>query len=57
MFRGCEKLKSLDLSNIKTTSSHGYMYRMFEGCKSLEYLNINGLNTNSIKDMKYVFAV
>ena len=55
MFRNCESLTSLDLSNFNTLSVTS-MSSMFEGCKNLETIEF-GINfdTSWVKSMSYLF--
>ena len=55
MFKGCKKLKLIDLSNFDT-SKVTKMNNMFYGCTSLRFLDISYFNmgeTLNIKDMFY----
>ena len=55
MFSGCEKLKSVDLSNFNT-SRVKYMNTMFSGCESLTELNVSNFDTRNVEDMPGMFS-
>ena len=55
MFSGCEKLESLDLSQLKTDNVT-YMFYMFSECSNLTTLNLSGLNTENVKEMNGMFS-
>lgn len=44
LFRGCNKLESIDLTNLDTSSATD-MFFMFSGCSSLESLDLSPLDT------------
>jgi len=53
-FFHCSSLKSIDLSNIKSSSINN-TNRMFCGCNSLQYINMNNLNMENVEDASYMF--
>ena len=53
-FRNCEKLESIDLSYINTSSLKD-AYNMFSGCINLKSLNLSSLDTSKLTDMSGVF--
>ena len=55
MFRDCNELKSLDLSNFNTIKVI-IMSKMFENCFELEYLDLSNFNTNIVIDMSFMFT-
>ena len=54
MFKGCNSLKSLNLSNFDTSKVTD-MNSMFEGCYSLVSLNLNDFNTQNVLYMNRMF--
>lgn len=54
MFRGCYKLKSLDLSGFDTSKVTN-MSDMFKGCSGLTSLNIPGWDTSKVISMRTMF--
>jgi surface protein len=54
MFRGCNKLTSLDLSNFNTAKVTN-MSSMFYGCESLTSLDVSVFDTTNVTDMSYMF--
>lgn len=55
MFRGCKKLKILDLSSFNTEKVQN-MRGLFYECKLLEKLNISSFDTKNVTSMKLMFA-
>ena len=54
MFRKCENLETLDLSNFDTSLATNISY-MFSDCKRLSNLTISSFDISNIKDMSYLF--
>ncbi len=54
MFKGCEGLTSLNLSNFNTNNVTN-MCCMFNQCSSLTSLNLFNLKTNNVNNMSYMF--
>ena len=54
MFRDCEKLEKLNLSNFDTSNVTD-MSGMFNGCSLLKELNLNNFNTLNVTSMRYMF--
>ena len=54
MFKNCEKLKELDISNFKTDNVKN-MNSMFYNCISLEKLTLSEIKTEKVKDMSFMF--
>ena len=54
MFRGCDSLISIDLSNFDTSSVTN-MRGMFAGCNSLISLNLSNFNTSKVTTMDEKF--
>ena len=54
MFRGCDSLISIDLSNFDTSSVIN-MRGMFAGCNSLISLNLSNFNTSKVTTMDEKF--
>jgi len=55
MFRGCEKLLSLDLSHFDTSKVTD-MSTMFYSCKALTGLNVSSFDTRNVRNMANMFA-
>ena len=55
MFRGCEKLTSLDLSKFETSSVTDMDY-LFMGCTALTSVNLSSFDTANLTTMSYIFA-
>ena len=53
MFRGCQNLKSVSMSNL--TSKVTGMNNLFRNCSSLAILNISNLDTSQVVIMSYMF--
>ena len=54
MFKNCDKLRSVNLSNLDTSNVNNMSY-MFNGCKSLTSLNVSNFNTSQVNYMSYMF--
>ena len=54
MFKNCENLTELDLSNFKTNNVTD-MKEMFSGCKNLITLNIDNFTTDNVENMSKMF--
>ena len=54
MFRGCEKLSSIDLSNFNTAKFERMDY-MFQGCSNLKELDLTKFNTAQVYTMQSMF--
>ena len=54
MFKSCDDLTSLDLSNFDTSNSTD-MASMFAGCSKLASLNISNFDTSNVTDLQYMF--
>jgi len=55
MFKGCEKLKKVDLSNLAGGEAVRYVDHMFEGCTALESVNITNISGDKLEDEDYNF--
>ena len=55
MFRDCNKLTYLNLSNFNTQNVTNMSY-MFDGCNSLTNLNLLNFNTQNVTDMYEIFT-
>ena len=55
MFRGCDNLTSLDLSNFNTSKVTN-MASMFNGCSNLTSLNVSNFNTSLVTNTSYMFG-
>ena len=55
MFRGCESITNLDLTNIDTSSTTTF-YCLFNMCYELVSLNVNNLNTSNVTNMNETFS-
>lgn len=55
MFSDCERLSSLDLSNLNT-SKVADMSFMFNGCDKLKNINLKNLDTRNVTNMKGMFS-
>lgn len=55
LFEGCEKLKTLDISNFVFNTSLTKLHRMFYGCKSLTKLTLPDLSNANIYYLNYTF--
>lgn len=55
LFRGCGKLKTLDLSAFNTKQITDMSY-MFNECKELEELNSEAFEASNVTNMQYMFA-
>ena len=55
MFRGCESLKSIDLSSFNTNNVIN-MSGMFFGCESLKSIDLSSFNTNNVTNMSSMFS-
>jgi surface protein len=54
MFQNCEKLTSIDVSNLNTQNV-AFMEYMFSGCSSLKTLDVRNFNTENVEKMNSVF--
>ena len=54
MFKGCNNLKNIDLSNFNTSKVTN-MGDMFEGCGQLTELDLSSFDTSNVKIMYYMF--
>ena len=54
MFRSCEKLTQLYLTNFKTENVTD-MAAMFSGCQSLTSLDLSNFKTENVQNMSYMF--
>ena len=54
MFRECNKLVSVDISNLNSNSLSILTY-LFEGCANLEYINMSNFIENSNADVSNIF--
>ena len=52
MFRNCESLKSLDLSNFDTSQVTD-MNNMFQNCYTLTSLNITNFDNSKVTNLGY----
>ena len=55
MFRNCSKLKSVDISTLKTDASTSFR-EMFRGCSSLETVDVSGFTTENVISMYAMFS-
>ena len=55
MFRNCNRLQSLDLSNFNTAKVK-HMDYMFNWCETLQSLDLSNFNTAMVKEMNLMFA-
>lgn len=55
MFRGCESLKSIDLSHFDTSNAE-YMIAMFRSCSGLTSLDVSHFDTRKVKSMDNMFC-
>ncbi len=56
MFKGCEKLRSVNLSNLDTSNVTD-MYMMFWNCRSLTSLDVSNFDTSKVTSMEETFAL
>ena len=54
IFRGCESLTSINLSDFDTSKVTNMSY-MFSRCSSLTSINLFGFNTKNVSDMSFMF--
>ena len=54
MFRGCNYINKLNLSNFNTQNVTNMEY-MFDGCKSLNDLDLSNFNTQNAINMEFMF--
>jgi len=54
MFRECESLTNIDLSNFNSQNVIS-MSSMFSWCESLTNINLSNLNTQNVKNMSWMF--
>ncbi len=54
MFRGCNNLTSLDVTNFNTSKVTNMSYMFYE-CKKLPSLNVTNFDTQNVTDMSYMF--
>ena len=54
VFKDCQKLKSIDLSNFVTTSVTD-ICEMFNGCQSVKSLDLSTFHTPALTNMKHLF--
>ena len=54
MFRNCNKLVSVDLSNLNSNNSM-YLTDLFKDCINLEYINLSNFIENSNVDASNIF--
>ena len=54
MFKGCQSLTSLDLSNLKTSNVNN-MHDMFANCSSLTSLDLSSFDTSNVNNMNSMF--
>ena len=54
MFKGCNALTSLDVSNFYTSKVTD-MYEMFYQCNALTSLDVSGFDTTNVMNMGYMF--
>ena len=54
MFHGCDKIKSIDLSNFNTENVTNILY-MFSGCKNLKNIDLSNFITDKVTTMSYMF--
>ena len=55
MFRGCDSLVSLDISNFNTSNVEN-MQSMFKDCSSLVSLDLSNFNTINVQSMAEMFC-
>ena len=55
MFKGCELITNINLSNFNTNNVTN-MYCMFYGCSSLTNINLSNFNTNKVTNMYGMFG-
>ena len=55
MFDGCRSLKSLDLSNFRTTQLRGRTDSMFRNCELLTSLDLSNFKINGISSISKMF--
>ena len=56
MFKGCEKLRSVNLSNLDTSNVTD-MSMMFYNCRSLTSLDVSNFNTSKVTSMEQTFTL
>ena len=56
MFKGCEKLRSVNLSNLDTSNVTD-MYMMFWNCRSLTSLDVSNFDTSKVTSMEETFGL
>ena len=54
MFKNCDKILEIDLSNFDTSNINNTS-NMFYNCSSLISINLSNFNTTNVKDMSYMF--
>ncbi len=54
MFKGCKKLKEINITEWKTDEAED-MQGMFYGCSALEHLDIGSFDTQKVENMAYMF--
>ena len=54
MFKGCNSLLSINLSNFKTNRL-SYLNRFFDGCHSLKSINLSNFNIENVETMEECF--
>ena len=54
MFRYCDKLKTINFSNFKTSKCE-YMQAMFQNCTALTSLDLSSFDTSNVVDMEAMF--
>ena len=54
LFRGCESLTKIDLSNFNASNVEDMSY-IFGWCKSLKNINLSNINTQNLIDMNSMF--
>ena len=55
MFSGCERLSSLDLSNLNTSEVTD-MSHMFDGCDNLKDIKLQNFDTSNVTNMRGMFS-
>ena len=55
LFKNCESLESIDLSNFSTGNVTD-MYEMFFNCMALTSLDVSSFNTSKVTNMAYMFS-
>lgn len=55
MFRECNKLESVDLSEFETSDTLTKANQMFQNCNKLAYVDLSKLNTSKVTDMNNMF--